>query len=288
MSFDDYKKNSAQQSQKDKSMLKKMEKLLKKEQGIVSCTYSSDKKYALIYWLSYPKKNLKLYDVKSAKVLYDIEEPEQDYSLLAFSPDNRYFITWDIINVRVYDISTGREVPKHSPIYKEIVDLFFEDDIFVNAYCDRTEGYSKIFSTNRRYRVDVGNKTASVYKTGDDKPFMEVKHDVNLSYLRFVLDNQYLISCGSDHKTIVWDLKNGRRLYTRIQFGQNDWLVYDDDYRYDGSPAARDLIYYVCGMEIVQLKEKDPLYVPNLVEKIMKGDDLKDVVKFKDLKLCAE
>jgi hypothetical protein len=41
-------------------------------------------------------------------------------------------------------------------------------------------------------------------------------------------------------------------------------------------------------MEIVQLKEKDPLYVPNLVKKIMKGDDLKDVVKFKDLKLCGE
>ncbi len=288
MSYDDYETKRAQASQKDKSHFKKINELREKDHNIVSCTYSPNKKFALIYRRNYPKLILRLYDVKSAKVLFDIEEPNQDYRLLAFSPDSKYFITWYINNVRVYDVSTGREVPKVTPIYREIVDLFFEDDLIVRSYCNRSEEHNEFFSTNRRYRVDIGNKSARIYKAGDNKPFIEVNHEDNLSYLRFVSDNKYLISCGSDHKTIVWDLKNGRRLYTRIQIGQNDWLVYDDDYRYDGSPAARDLVYYVCGMEMVQPKEKDPLYVPNLVEKIMKGDDLKDVMKFKNMKLCKE
>jgi len=103
----------------------------------------------------------------------------------------------------------------------------------------------------------------------------------------FMSDCRYLITYGEDEKTIIWDAATGKMLYTRLQLTNNDWLVYDEHYRYDGSPGAIDYLYFVCGLEIIDLKQlKDALYVPNLVERIMNVSEFNHPYKLSNLPIC--
>ena len=71
--------------------------------------------------------------------------------------------------------------------------------------------------------------------------------------------------------TVVSDLSKGKILYKRIQLKGGDWLVIDDQGRFDGTAKGLDLLYFVRGMEVVLDDELfNRLYVPQLVEKILR------------------
>ena len=60
-----------------------------------------------------------------------------------------------------------------------------------------------------------------------------------------------------------------------LQLDNDDWLVYDDDFHFDGSENARKLLYFTCGTEVIALDQlKDQLWVPNLAERIASGDSI--------------
>ena len=109
---------------------------------------------------------------------------------------------------------------------------------------------------------------------------------------QFSPSGNHIITTGGDHKTIIWDAQTGKQLYTRLQLKNNDWLVYDEHYRFDGSPGGIDQLYLVCGLEVIDLNQvKDSLYVPGLVSQIMSGNKEimlhdKPVAKLEDLNIC--
>ena len=58
-----------------------------------------------------------------------------------------------------------------------------------------------------------------------------------------------------------------------LQLDNDDWLVYDADFHFDGTENARKLLYFTCGTEVIALDQlKDQLWVPNLAERIASGD----------------
>jgi hypothetical protein len=65
-----------------------------------------------------------------------------------------------------------------------------------------------------------------------------------------------------------------------------DYLIYDENYRYDGSKRARKMLYLSCGTEVIEFDQvKDQLWVPNLAERIMRGETINSP-KLSDLDLC--
>ena len=73
----------------------------------------------------------------------------------------------------------------------------------------------------------------------------------------------------------IYDYKNQKLLYTYISVDKENYLVADKGNRYDGTTTARQLLYYSCGSEVIDLQQfKDQLWVPNLAERIMKGDSI--------------
>ncbi|MDG1841970.1 MAG: caspase family protein [Crocinitomicaceae bacterium] len=103
--------------------------------------------------------------------------------------------------------------------------------------------------------------------------------------------NEYLITYNDYHQS-VWRSKDGKKLYTRLQLENGDWLAYDAHYRFDGTPAAIDYLYLTCGTEIIDLSQvKDSLWVPGLVEKIMTDQEIliddKPAPKLSDLNICG-
>jgi hypothetical protein len=60
-----------------------------------------------------------------------------------------------------------------------------------------------------------------------------------------------------------------------LQLNNDDWLVYDADFHFDGTENARKLLYFTCGTEVIALDQlKDQLWVPNLAERIAAGDSI--------------
>ncbi len=113
----------------------------------------------------------------------------------------------------------------------------------------------------------------------------------NVKAINFSNDDSKIITYGADHKTIIWDASTGNPLYTRLQLTGNDWLVYDEDYRFDGTEGAINYLYFVCGLEVVELAQlKDSLWVPGLAEKKMNGEEIlindKPAPKLKNLSIC--
>ncbi|MGC6413223.1 MAG: WD40 repeat domain-containing protein, partial [Bacteroidia bacterium] len=119
-----------------------------------------------------------------------------------------------------------------------------------------------------------------------------IKVETRKPFIKFYQFSNYIVTIENQYKTIIWDAHTGKQLYTRLQLENNDWLAYDEHYRFDGSPGGIDQLYLVCGLEVIDLNQvKDSLYVPGLVTQIMSG--AKEVMmndrpapKLEDLQIC--
>jgi WD40 repeat protein/uncharacterized caspase-like protein len=88
-------------------------------------------------------------------------------------------------------------------------------------------------------------------------------------------------------KTFLHLYKNNKLIYSLLAMGDDDQIVLDQFGRYDGTEAARKLLYFTCGTEIISLEQvKDLLWVPNLAERISKGEII-NAPKLTDLAICG-
>ncbi|MEO7044134.1 MAG: caspase family protein, partial [Ferruginibacter sp.] len=85
----------------------------------------------------------------------------------------------------------------------------------------------------------------------------------------------------------LYDIESGKKIYGLLAVDSVNYLVFDSLNHYDGTPAARNLLYYTCGTEIIGLDQvKDKLWVPNLAERIMKGEKI-NAPSLADLNICG-
>ena len=104
--------------------------------------------------------------------------------------------------------------------------------------------------------------------------------------IEFVNDGKILISGGMDSTIRLWDIKSGKEKAKLLSSNDAEWIVINPDGLFDASPNARKLMHYVIGLEPIALEQmKDLYYVPNLLQKIFKGEPLPKVELFskKDL-----
>ena len=85
-------------------------------------------------------------------------------------------------------------------------------------------------------------------------------------------DNKFLIVADgtSPNKVSVYDNATLKKLYTRIQSPDGNWIAFDKDLNYDGSEGALSEVYYVKGIQVLtDYVPKESKHVPGLIEKIM-------------------
>lgn len=62
---------------------------------------------------------------------------------------------------------------------------------------------------------------------------------------------------------------------TLLKMKNDDWLIYDRFYRFDGTKGAIEKIYFTCGLKPFYLSQiKDSLFIPNLLRRYWNGEDL--------------
>jgi hypothetical protein len=118
----------------------------------------------------------------------------------------------------------------------------------------------------------------------------EIPHTpVNYKGDEWSIDKLYTtLVTGENNMVHLYDIKADKLLYSLVTVDSSDYLILHPDGYYDGTEAARNLLYFVCNGEIIDLAQvKDALYVPGLHEKIMTGNNpSRTTKKLSELDIC--
>jgi WD40 repeat protein len=287
--------------------------------GITSAVFSPDGKWALTAGDS----TARIYEVATGKELQVLKGHTNYVRSAVFSPNGKLALTASNDNTaRIFEVATGKELQVLKGHTSSVNRAIFSPDgklaLTASDGGSKLKGYdrtARIFevATGKALQVLSGHtdyitsvvfspdgklvltasddNTARIIEVATGKELQVLKgHTSDVNSAVFSPDGRHVLT-SADHKTILWDAATGKPLYTRLQLENNDWLVYDEHYRFDGTLGAIDYLYLTCGLEVIDLAQvKDSLWVPGLVEKIMNGDSIlindRPAPKLKDLNIC--
>ncbi len=279
------------------------------EESVSSATFSPDGKIVLT---SYQDDTAKLWNTTTGDLIYSLEPHTVSNSPAQFSPDGKTIAipSWDN-SVRIWDTQTGKvlfTLAEHKAFVNFAIYSPDGNSILIGS-ADKTlkiwdsntgkiihtlighEGFIReaFFSTDGRKIVSRSDDmTVKVWDVQNGQILNTfTDHAGYLSSAKFSPDGKTILSSATDSKYVVRDAETGKLLFTHIQLCNDDWLVYDEYFRYDGTQIARDYLYFVCGNEIIELTQmKDALYVPGLEDKIRNAYPI-NYPKLEDLEICG-
>ena len=232
--------------------------------------FSPDSKLLLFF---NKDRTLSKYDVSTGKEQQVLNGPVKHVISAVFSPDGKLVLTASgDSTARIYEVSTGKELQ-----------VLSGHSSFLN---------SAVFSPDGKLALTASaDNTTRIYEVSSGRQLQVLKGKSWITSVVFSPDGRKVLITSVDGNIILWDVESGKSLFTLLQLENNDWLVYDENYRFDGTPGAIDYLYLTCGLEVIDLAQvKDSLWVPGLVEKIMNGDSIlindRPAPKLKDLNIC--
>jgi WD40 repeat protein len=258
-----------------------------------------------------------IYDLSTGKEIQRLGKNSNSQKPVSFSPNSEFVLTledlYDSTEVTVYNRDSGNKLfsksdayyktPKFGPESNTVLMLKDDQEACIYEFsksnepkCFGDQNYmiisAEFNSSENKILTVCDDNTIRIFDVESRNIINTLKgHSDEIKSAYFGSDGKTVLSTSDDHKTILWDVASGKPIYTRLQLKNNDWLVYDQDYRFDGSPGAIDYLYLVCGLEVIDLEQvKDSLYVPGLVSKILnKVPLMRDgnrIPKLSDLDMC--
>jgi WD40 repeat protein len=220
--------------------------------------------------ICFQMNSIRIFEMESGTLL-NVIPFESGLEGVWFSPNGHHLMTasWGEDAIQMWSIDSGAKTLEVDSV------ITFENSL--------------VFSLDGRLLlIPSFDGTARIYDVFNGQEVQVLSGHRWVNSAIFSPDGKYILTTGRDHKTILWDAATGKSLYTRLQFEGKDWLVYDEHYRFDGTQGAIDQLYFVCGLEVVELNQvKDSLRVHNLVQRIMNGENLDHITKLSDLNICG-
>ena len=280
---------------------------------VSSAVFSPDGKLALT---ASRDRTARVFEVSTGKELQVLSGHTNDISSAVFSPNGKLVLTAsEDRTARVFELATGKELQVLSGHTNDITSAEFSPDgkLVLTASYDKTarvfevasgkelqvlSGHtnslrSAVFSPDGKLVLTASrDNTARVFELATGKELQVLSGHTSLVIsAEFSPDGKLALTTAGDNLSIFWDVATGKQLYTRLQLENNDWLVYDEHYRFDGAEGAIDYLYLTCGLEVIDLAQvKDSLWVPGLAEKIMNGDPIlindHPAPKLNELNIC--
>jgi WD40 repeat protein len=238
-------------------------------------------------------KNINVWDVNNGTLVYNLSGHKDYIRSSNLSSDDNKMVTASSDNTaKVWDLKNGNLLYTLYGHKDEVYDAVFSHDLKTIATASE-DGTVKLWEANSGkliktlsghhegvreivFNEDDTRLLASQYNSAilwdlkSFKPIADLTDHYGIVRCNFSSDNKFILSYGSsDHAIHVWD-NMGKKLYSMLFIGENDYLVFDAFNHYDGSKGALDEVYYVQGDKIIspsELSNKD--YVPGLVERIM-------------------
>jgi WD40 repeat protein len=237
-----------------------------------------------------------LYDVSTGSESWGCECHANEHGYMFFSPDSRWIISGKS-PIRIYDAATGKLIQELSaPTSHRNFGYANQLDDYHNQLIDQMDFLClAVVSPDGEYLITstrYSNGVATIYhiRTGEIIQMLRGHRDAIYSAV-FSKDGKTVFTESWDHQSILWNISDGRPLCTRVQLEDNDWITYDEYFRFDGTSAAFEKLHVVCGLEAIRLTDvKDSLWVPGLLQQYKLGQPISKnrlpVLKLSDLKLC--
>lgn len=185
------------------------------------------------------------------KLLHVLRGHTGSVNAAIFSPDGKYIVTSAMDNTaRIWRVTDGRllqELKGHTHS--------------VNWASYSPDGnYILTSSWDNSPRIwDAKGKLLHVLKG----------HSSSLKSATYTAAGNFIVTTSEDNTLKKWDARNGNFLYTFFAIDSTGYLAIDKDGHYDGTEAARKMLYYVCGNDVVDLEQfKDLSWEPGLVSKL--------------------
>ncbi|MCB9267376.1 MAG: caspase family protein [Lewinellaceae bacterium] len=95
-------------------------------------------------------------------------------------------------------------------------------------------------------------------------------HKSGVTSLSLAPQGRFLLTGSRDKTARIWDLYTGVELATLIAVGEEDWVVTTSSGLFDASPGALRRLYYVLGLEVIDLEQlKERYYEPGLLPRLL-------------------
>lgn len=215
-------------------------------------------------------KTARIWDAKTGEVEFILNKHNGPLLNATFSPDGLKAATVAFDStIIIWDAKNGEAIH----YLKEASEYVFQAEF--DSTSKRLLTRSKELSL-KLWDVETGKLKANL-----------AGHKAEITNAIFSWDGRFIYSVSSDNTAKTWDSQSGELLFSFFKIDSSDYLVTDRFGRYDGSEAARKLLYFTCGTEIIGLDQvKDKLWVPNLAERILKGDTI-HTPKLSNLNICG-
>lgn len=199
-----------------------------------------------------------IYSVAGWKKVMTIHMEARFPAIMDISPNSEKVLLYNIERrAVVHDVVTG----------KQLCELF--DDLNLGSW--------SYFSTDsKRVYLQHSENNVSEYDCETGKQLRIIESPGY--YLREFHPQAGLMVGMSNGEARLVRMADGKPLYNFFGFDGEEYLVMDEQGRFDGSDAAKKLLYMTCGTEVISLEQvKDLLYVPHLAERIMQGETINSV-----------
>ena len=213
---------------------------------------------------------IKIWDAFMGPLLAEIKVNTDAFVRTSFSPDSKRIVTLsEDSSAKIWDTKAGTLIGELRGHTGWVYNASFSPDgkKIVTASDDNT---AKIWDAVRGSLIaDLIGHTGAVYSAS------------------FSPDGKRIVTSSNDNTIKIWNAEKGSLLYTYFGVDSSDYLIVDKDNHYDGTSGARNLLYYTCGTEIIELQQlKDKLWVPGLAERINRGEQI-TAPKLSDLDVCG-
>lgn len=254
----------------------------------------------------------KIWDVGTGTVLRDLKGHRNRILSAEFSPGDDKVVTAGFdSSAIIWDVTTGNRIAnltahtdvvssaKFSPDGKKIVTASYDKtakvwdaetgsllkDLIGHTFYLRTAGFNK--EGNRVITASRDN-SAKIWDVATGNVLTDLAGEPGeVESGAFTSDNQNIVTAAAKTTVTIWDSKTAGLVYTLFTVGESDYLIIDKDGHYDGTEAARKLLYFTCGTEVISLEQlKDRLWQPNLANRLM-GKDSINAAKLSDLDICS-
>ncbi|MBK9015486.1 MAG: hypothetical protein IPM82_16265 [Saprospiraceae bacterium] len=227
---------------------------------------------------------VKVYDVAQRKLMANIPGQATRWSPVTFSPDGKSFLSiscesfkiewWDIAERKLkkeFDLTTPTDKPGN------------------RIYCG-SPSRTAFSPDGSRFLFASGNDVL-LWDLDEDNPTFLRGHKAPVKTVAFSPDGKLAISAGYDGSVKMWDGRTGEALCTVFHINQKDWVAITPAGLFDASPAAMKSMYFVVGLETIELEQlKERYYEPDLLPILLgfKKGSLRQVDALGELALYPE
>jgi hypothetical protein len=194
----------------------------------------------------------------------------ESVSSVAFSPDGHQVLTGSYDDTaKLWDLS-GRELTTFAGHDENVISVVFSPD-------------------GKQVLTGSGDNTAKLWDLSGRELMTFAGHALPVISVAFSPDGKQVLTGSRDNTTKLWDTHSGQVLATLIALDSTDWVVTTPSGLFDASPGAMNLMYFVQGLEVIELEQlKKRYWEPGLLAQIMQNKRLRDVSAFGTLPLYPE